>query len=101
VSTRKLELLEEALDEAEEAARWYARRSTLASEAFSEELETALDQIVSSPATWPTYDSGTRRYLLRRFPYAVVYRVTADRIVVIAIAHTSRRPFYWQERLRG
>jgi hypothetical protein len=42
---------------------------------------------------------GVKRLPLRRFPYAVVVRAEASELVVIAFAHTSRRPGYWRDRL--
>ena len=73
--TRTLEYLDEALADAEEAARWYAERSPTAAAGFADELDVAAAEIERAPATWPTYDHGTRRFLLRRSPYSVIYRV--------------------------
>ena len=39
--TRRLEFLDEALEEAEEAARWYAQRSPTAAVGYTDELEMA------------------------------------------------------------
>jgi plasmid stabilization system protein ParE len=94
-----LEYLEEALEEAEAAARWYAERSPTAATAFSDEVDAAESAIVRLPEAGPPFDHGTRRYLLRRFPFSVVYRVESDRIVIVAIAHGQRRPGYWRSRL--
>jgi hypothetical protein len=33
------------------------------------------------------------------FPYSIVYRVESSRVLVVAGAHTSRRPGYWRDRL--
>jgi|SRR5215471_14866603 len=96
---RKLEYLAEALDEAVEAARWYAERSATAAAAFSDEIDAAESTIVRLPDAWPTFDHGTRRYLLRRFPFSVVYRVEPTRIVIVAVAHARRRPGYWKARI--
>jgi hypothetical protein len=41
-----------------------------------------------------------KRLLLRRFPYAVIVRESAEEILVIAFAHTARRPGYWRRRLK-
>jgi plasmid stabilization system protein ParE len=65
--TRTLEILEEALEEAEEAARWYAERSETAAVGFAEELDAAIAQIELMPTAWPAYAYNTRRFLLRRF----------------------------------
>jgi plasmid stabilization system protein ParE len=94
-----LEYLPEALTEAEAAARWYAARSLKASASFAEEIDAAISAIVRLPAAWPVFEYGTRRYLLRRFPYSVVYRVEQERILIVAVAHGHRRPDYWRSRL--
>lgn len=39
-----------------------------------------------------------RRVLVRRFPYAVFYRVSAEQLTVVAVYHTSRDPRGWQDR---
>jgi plasmid stabilization system protein ParE len=98
---RDLEYLEEALEEAETAARWYAERSSSAALAFTSEIDAAEDSIVRTPEAWPPYDHGTRRFLLRRFPYAIVYRIESSRILIVALSHGRRRPGYWRSRLPG
>jgi len=95
---RELEYLAEALQEVEAAAGWYAERSATAATAFSEEIDAAESAIVRLPEAWPPFDHGTRRYLLRRFPFSVVYRVEARRILIVAVAHARRRPGYWKTR---
>ncbi len=97
--TRTLDILEEALKDAEDAARWYAERSGAAAAAFVTELEHAVVEIQRMPVAWPAFDHGTRRFLLKRFPYSVVYRADDKRIVVIAVAHAHRRPAYWRSRI--
>jgi plasmid stabilization system protein ParE len=94
----ELEYLEEALREAEAAARWYAERSVTAAAGFSDEIDAAESAIVRLPEAWPAFDPGTRRYLLQRFPFSVVYRIEARRILIMAVAHARRRPGYWKAR---
>lgn len=71
----ELEYLEEALEEAEAAARWYAERSASAAAAFSEKIDAAESAIAEFPDAWPPFDHGTRRCLLRRYPFSVIFRV--------------------------
>jgi plasmid stabilization system protein ParE len=47
-----LEYLEEALEEAEAAARWYADRSLTAAAGFSEEIDAAEEAIAEFPEAW-------------------------------------------------
>jgi plasmid stabilization system protein ParE len=86
---REVEYLEEALEEAEAAARWYAERSVTAAAAFSEDLDAAELAIAQLPEAWPQFDHGTHRHLLRRFPFSIVYRVEPRRILIVA-ASASR-----------
>jgi plasmid stabilization system protein ParE len=97
--TRTPEFLDEALEDAEQAARWYAERSPAAAIAFSDEVDRAVGEIERSPLAWPPYDHGTRRFLLTRFPYSVVYRADSNGIVIVAVAHAHRRPGFWRDRL--
>jgi plasmid stabilization system protein ParE len=96
---RPIELHPEAIAEARDAREWYAERNSAAADAFMAELDIAIDQICDSPDRWAPYLHGTRRYLLKRFPYLVVYRTGADKIQVIAVAHGKRKPGYWRDRI--
>ena len=98
---RAIELHPEAVAEARDAREWYAERSSVAADAFMAELDVAIDRICESPDRWATYLHGTHRYLLKRFPYLVVDRVTEDRLQVIAVAHGKRKPGYWRHRLKA
>jgi plasmid stabilization system protein ParE len=90
----------EAVAEAEAARKWYEARSDTAGEKFAIELRVALERARSAPERWPKYLHGTRRYLLHRFPYLVVYDLGLDAVHVFAIAHGLRRPGYWKPRRR-
>jgi plasmid stabilization system protein ParE len=82
-----------------EAIDWYRSRSQTAAPDFAEELKRALVQINKAPLACPSYLHGTRRMLLSRFPFAVVFRERLHDIQVVAIAHAKRRPGYWAKRL--
>jgi plasmid stabilization system protein ParE len=88
----------QAVAEAAAAAEWYRRRNDAAGAAFLAELDQAIDSVADAPDRWPSYLHGTRRFLLRRFPFLVVYRPVADGIEVVAVAHGRRRPGYWKGR---
>lgn len=61
------------------------------------ELDRALAATAKAPGRWPS-KSGVRRYVMRRFPFLVVYRVLDEKVQVIAVAHGRRRPEYWKPR---
>jgi len=58
-----------------------------------------IDMIVEAPHRWPAGNHGTRRFILQRFPFAIVYRELPAAIQVLAIAHARRKPGYWKQRL--
>ena len=50
------------------------------------------------PEAGASYEEDSRRVLFHRFPFELIYRVEADAVVVIAVAHQRRRPGYWKSR---
>jgi toxin ParE1/3/4 len=95
---RPLEVHPEAVLEAQSAYRWYRDRNSAAAAAFLAELDRAVELISETPMRWPIHVHGTRRFLLRRFPFGVVYRELAETIQIVAVAHGRRRPGYWKDR---
>jgi len=86
-------------DEIKHAYDWYQRQMEGLGEDFIEELESACQAIVQLPETWPKYTRHCRRFLLRKFPFSVVYTANDDSVFVLAVMHNSRRPGYWKKRL--
>jgi plasmid stabilization system protein ParE len=41
-----------------------------------------------------------RRIPLRHFPFFLIYRRQGDCLEIVALAHTSRKPYYWRSRLK-
>jgi plasmid stabilization system protein ParE len=79
---------------------WYAERSRRAAEAFLNELDRAARQIAEHPEQFPAFEFGTRRIVLHKFPYVLVYRESDTGVEIIAVAHGRRRPGYWRNRVR-
>ena len=98
MAARNVRFHPEAIAEAHAAYEWYAERNPSAADAFISELDHAIRQIKSKPQVWPVHSQGTRRFLFRRFPYGVIYRIIESTIQVIAVAHGRRRPGYWRSR---
>jgi plasmid stabilization system protein ParE len=96
--SRHVDIHPEAIAEARAAYRWYRERSASAAAAFLAELDLAVAAIAEDLEMWPRYAHGTRRYILHRFPFYLVYRETADRLEIIAVAHGRRKPGYWKNR---
>ena len=70
-------------------------------ERFVSRVEAAVTSARSEPTLNRTQLHGTRRVRLTGFSYHVVYwhDELGDSVHIIAIAHASRDPGYWRDRL--
>ena len=66
---------------------------------FVEEIYRAIDLVLASPRRWPTSDLDTRKFVLRRFPYAVIYHERKSVVRILAIAYGHWQPGYWKDRV--
>ena len=96
--SRSLRFHPAAQRELDEAAAYYEAESAGLGGAFLDELEHALRQILAFPEAAPFGREPVRVRVLVAFPYSVHYSVTGDVVLVLSLAHHSRRPFYWQGR---
>ena len=94
-----LEFLSEALDEAEEATKYYEEIQLGLGVRFREEVEAVTHAIVAQPLLWRERIGGFRRVNLPGFPLYISYFLRGHKILIAAIAHSSRRPDYWKNRI--
>lgn len=85
-------------DEIDAAHDWYEQRQPGLGGDFLDEVERVLAEIAANPGRFGFAEADVREGLLRRFPYAISYRVLPDRIRVLAVYHTARNPLRWQSR---
>jgi plasmid stabilization system protein ParE len=90
----------EAAMEAEEARQWYADKNAAVAERFVESLRGAVARLREAPERWAEFEPGVRRVMLGKFPYAIVYAVKPDRVLVLAVMHFRRHPACWHGRPR-
>ena len=96
---KPVRLVEPAEQEMISAAEFYEQRSPGIGRDFLDKIESALDDIHEHPDRCPPLGMGVRRRLVHRFPYGILYRIEAQEIVVLAIAHLHRNPTYWIDRM--
>jgi toxin ParE1/3/4 len=97
----KLRFHPDAANELIAASEWYRERSEIAARALLIETDQAIKNISKTPLRYPTFQNETRRMVLPRFPFSIIYRLEASIIEVIAVAHHKRKPGYWKNRLPG
>ena len=84
--------------ELNEAAQYYELESPGLGLAFLKEVERCLQLIVDHPEAGKIVRGSVRRRLVRRFPYALLYKVKPDGLRVLAVMNLKRRPTYWVGR---
>ena len=94
------EFFAEAREELLEAALYYDAKETGLGTRFRNEVAHVLERIEADPFLWRERRGGWRKVNCPVFPYYVPYIVRKDLILIAAVAHGSRRPGYWLERLR-
>ena len=86
-----------AREELIEAQDWYEREAGLGRR-FRQAVGALTERMSANPRLFPVVFKTVRRALLRRFPYALLFVIDDDALVVIACFHGSRDPMRWQER---
>jgi toxin ParE1/3/4 len=87
-----------AEQELQQSRSFYEAQSPETAERFSREIEELIKNIQAFPEAGATVDGRTRRRMCKRFPFAIIYRVAAEKIYIVAVMHQHRRPDYWKGR---
>jgi len=81
------------------ASLFYRAASEELGQDFLDEVQSVVDLLREQPKLGRSVGRGLRRALLKRFPFALIYAYESDIILVVAVAHQSRRPRYWRRRI--
>ena len=88
----------EVREELNEAYTWYESQQSELGDEFLDCIDERLNQICLMPESYPVVYRDVWRAVVRRFPYAVYYRIVSSRVIVTAIFHGHRDPKAWQTR---
>ncbi len=94
----RVELRPAARDEARAAYSYLRGEDPNAAEDFKRRLDEAIIDLEQTAHVWRIVRGESRRYLLKQFPYALIYRLRGDVVSVGAVMHLRRRPGYWKAR---
>ena len=83
----------------EVARQFYAERSAPQAARFAAEIDKAVARIVFAPEAWPRVAPRLRRYVVRHFPYLILFHVRADGgVLIAAVAHQRQNPSTYLRR---
>ena len=93
-----IEYLPGARRDFDESFDWYAKREIQVAMRFANAINSALVEVATNPARFASVDGAHHESALKKFPFRIVFRLVANRVLVVAVAHAKRRPGYWMGR---
>lgn len=82
-----------------DAGRYYESQAVNLGTDFISKVESAVRDISRNPERWSIIRFNIRRRLIHRFPYAILYRIDPEEIVILAVMNLHRHPNYWINRI--
>ena len=95
----EVSLHKDAEEELNAAALFYELSQSGLGESFLNEVAACFELLSEYPLVGVVVFEDYRRHLLSHFPFGVFYRIEDQRVLVLAIAHSRRRPGYWRDRV--
>ncbi|WP_209332957.1 type II toxin-antitoxin system RelE/ParE family toxin [Lunatimonas salinarum] len=87
--------LRSAKFEIDESYAYYESKRVGLGKDFMDEVYYAVKRITDNPMAWSQLSQRTRRCLVNRFPFGIIYQIRDHEILVLAVAHLHRKPRYW------
>jgi plasmid stabilization system protein ParE len=94
----KLSFYPEAVLELEDAIFYYEDCQKVLGKQLNQEIKSAVKLITMHPEAWASLENNIRRMLVRRFPYGLLYTISNDEIIILAVMHLNCEPSYWKSR---
>ncbi|MCH8485564.1 MAG: type II toxin-antitoxin system RelE/ParE family toxin [Candidatus Cyclonatronum sp.] len=88
----------EAVNDLLSSAEYYESKSSGLGEVFIIEVERAIGLIIESPDSGSPVAFNNRMYLLKRFPFGIIYSTSGSTIKINAVMHLRRKPGFWKKR---
>lgn len=80
----------EAEDDLKEAFLWYEDKRNGLGHDFLLQIDAGIRFIERNPEIHPQEYKGTRKHLIKRFPYKIIYLVEQEKVIILAVIHGRR-----------
>ena len=94
-----IELSDEAEVDFDKSYEFYFEDSPKVADSYFKQMNISFENINHNPKSFSIVHKHVRKYVVKKFPFVVYYRIVDTIIQVIAIFHTSRNPEIWNERI--
>lgn len=91
----------EAEEDLKEVFSWYEDNRTGLGYDFLLQVDAGINFIKRSPKIHPIEYKGTRKHLIKRFPYKIIYFIEEEKIIVLAVLHGKRSPDLLKNRVES
>jgi len=96
----KIGFLGPADDELTHAIDFYNKQSEGLGYLMAAEVKKTVNRIIQYPEAWTTLSERTRRCLVNKFPYALIYQMKENSIIIVAVQNLHQHPDSWKSRLQ-
>jgi plasmid stabilization system protein ParE len=96
-----LEFRPEVREELDDVYNWYENQQLELGEDFLNCIDNMLDLIRQMPESYPVVYRDVRRAVVKRFPYAIYYRIVSSRVIVTAVFHGRRDSKAWKKEVNN
>ena len=80
----------EAENDLKEIFSWYEDNRIGLGYDFLLQVDAGINFVKRNPEIHPIEYKGTRKHLIKRFPYKIIYLVKEEEIIVLAVLHGKR-----------
>jgi plasmid stabilization system protein ParE len=95
----KFKIIEPAEIELDDAFDYYEYELPGLGQKFLDEFKNGINRILTHPYAWSPLQKNVRKCILKKFPFNIVYAIEENLIIILAVAHQHREPYYWIDRL--
>jgi hypothetical protein len=94
----RFEFAKAAREEFLDSIEYYELQQTGLGLIFSEQVYATIERIIDFPSGWTPLDGTFHRCLVKQFPYALIYTVLDQVLIITAVMNLHRKPDYWRTR---
>lgn len=95
----KIRIHELAAKEFDDAIDWYDKQSEGLGKRFKRIVTKSIEKIRNNPEWYLKESDDLYKSYIPKFPYKILFTIEKHEIIIWAIAHMHRKPWYWQTRI--
>ena len=95
----RIQVSDNAKEDLRNSAKYYEAKQVNLGHDFLDNVDDVLERIKENPKQFPIIYKETRKALIKRFPFQVLFVIRNIEIIVFAIFHSSQNPNKWKTRI--